>query len=257
VTKDQLKSLFDLTGRVALVTGGTRGIGRSIAEGYALAGAKVVVAGRKAGACQEAEVHLRGMTGGEALAVPTHMGDLDSVNALVERTVERFGRIDVIVNNAATSLAQPLGEFTSEAWAKVFDVDLRGPVFLVQAALPQLKASSAASVINMSSIGAFTFSAGVSMYAAAKAGLQAFTRSMAAAYAPFDIRVNALCPGSVDTDMTRSAGPESMAHMAASCLQNRIADPDEMVGPALFLAGGASSYMTGQVLICDGGYLSH
>jgi NAD(P)-dependent dehydrogenase (short-subunit alcohol dehydrogenase family) len=185
------------------------------------------------------------------------MGDLDSVNALVERTVERFGQIDVIVNNAATSLAQPLGEFTSEAWSKVFDVDLRGPVFLVQAALPQLKASSAASVINMSSIGAFTFSAGVSMYAAAKAGLQAFTRSMAAAYAPFDIRVNALCPGSVDTDMTRSTGPESMAHMAASCLQNRIADPDEMVGPALFLAGGASSYMTGQVLICDGGYLSH
>jgi NAD(P)-dependent dehydrogenase (short-subunit alcohol dehydrogenase family) len=185
------------------------------------------------------------------------MGDLDSVNALVERTVERFGQIDVIVNNAATSLAQPLGEFTSEAWSKVFDVDLRGPVFLVQAALPQLKASSAASVINMSSIGAFTFSAGVSMYAAAKAGLQAFTRSMAAAYAPFDIRVNALCPGSVDTDMTRSTGPESMARMAASCLQNRIADSDEMVGPALFLAGGASSYMTGQVLICDGGYLSH
>jgi NAD(P)-dependent dehydrogenase (short-subunit alcohol dehydrogenase family) len=253
----EMASLFDLSGRVALVTGGTRGIGRAVAEGYALAGAKIAVAGRKPDACKETEAMLRDLTNGEALAVPTHMGDVVSADALVNQVIERFGQIDILVNNAATSLAQPLGEFTTDAWAKVFDVNLRGPAFLVQTALPYLKASNAASVINVISIGAFTFSAGVSMYAASKSGLLAFTRSMAAAFAPFDIRVNALCPGSVDTDMTRGTGPEALARAAEACLQKRIAAADEMVGPALFLAAKASSYMTGQVLVCDGGYVPH
>ena len=254
---DKLQSLFDLTENVAIVTGGTRGIGRSIAEGFALAGASVVVASRKPDACAETEAHLGAMAEDGALGVPTHLGDVDALHTLVDRTVERFGRLDIVVNNAATSLAQPLGRFTTDAWSKVFDVNLRGPVFLAQAALPHLTDSPSASVINVISVGAFTFSAGVAMYAAAKAGLLSFTRSMAAAYASRGIRVNALCPGSVDTDMTRSTGPESQAQMAAACLQRRIADPDEMVGPALFLASAASSYVTGQVLLADGGLVSH
>ena len=179
----KLRSLFDLSGRVAIVTGGTRGIGRAVAEGFVAAGAKVVVASRKADACAETEAHLVGM-GGEALAIPMHMGDLDALPVLVERTVDRFGRIDIVVNNAANALAQPVGQFTADAWDKSFYVNLRGPVFLMQEALPHLEASPCASVVNVISAGAFLFSAPVAMYAAAKAALMSFTRSMAADFAP-------------------------------------------------------------------------
>ncbi|HZT65006.1 MAG TPA: glucose 1-dehydrogenase [Acidimicrobiales bacterium] len=252
----ELLSLFDLSGRVAIVTGGTRGIGRAVAEGLVAAGAKVAVASRKADACAATEAQLRA-AGGEAIGVPTHMGDLEAVSRLVGATVDTFGRLDVIVNNAATALALPVGEFTPDAWSKVFDVDLRGPVFLVQDALPHLTASPAAAVVNVISVGAFMFAPGEAMYAAAKAALLAFTRSMAAAYAPKGIRVNALAPGTVDTDMVRNTGPESVKQMGEVSLLRRLARPDEMVGPVLFLASDASSYMTGQVLVVDGGLAAH
>ncbi|MHB8465707.1 MAG: SDR family NAD(P)-dependent oxidoreductase [Acidimicrobiales bacterium] len=248
--------LFDLTDRVAIVTGGTRGIGRAIAEGMVAAGAKVAVASRKADACAETERALTDI-GGDVLGVPTHMGDLDAIKGLVDATIGRWGRIDVIVNNAATAITEPVGRFTPEAWAKVFDVNLRGPVFLVQEALPALKESEHASVINVISVGAFMFSAGTSMYSAAKAGLMGFTRSMAAEYAPLGIRVNALAPGATDTDMVRANTPEAIRGMEVSSLMRRIAPPEEMIGPALFLASDASSFMTGQVLIVDGGLVPH
>lgn len=254
--RDHLQDLFDLSDRVAIVTGGTRGIGRAIAEGFVAAGAKVVIASRKADACAETQAHLVAM-GGDAFGVPTHVGDLDDVAALVGRTVERYGRLDVVVNNAATPLTMPIGELTPEAWQKSFDVNLRGPVFLVQAALPHLESSPCASVVNVISAGAFLFSPNVSMYAAAKAALMSFTRSMAADFAPRGIRVNALAPGSVDTDMMRKTAPEAQASMAAASHQARAASSDEMVGPALFLASDASSFMTGQVLIVDGGLVPH
>jgi len=256
VDRDTLRSLFDLTGRVAIVTGGTRGIGRSIAEGFAAAGAAVVVASRKPEACAETAAHLTAM-GGRALGVPTHMGDLDGLAPLVARTVDAFGSVDIVVNNAATAVTLPLGRFTADAWSKVYDVDLRGPVFLVQEALPHLERSGHAAVINVISAGAFLFSANVAMYAAAKAGLMSYTRSMAAAYAPLGIRVNALAPGTVDTDMVRNNPPELQASMANAGLLRRAADPDEMVGPALFLASDASSFVTGQVLLADGGLVPH
>lgn len=251
-----VRALFDLTGRVAVVTGGTRGIGRSIAEGFVAAGATVVVASRRADACAETEAHLRSI-GGAALGIPAHLGDLDDVEAIVTRTVDEFGRLDIVVNNAATALTQPLGTFTPDAWQKVYDVNLRGPVFLVQAALPHLRESPAASVVNVISAGAFLFSAPVAMYAGAKAALMSFTRSMAADFAPLGIRVNALAPGSVATDMMHNNTEEAQARMAASSLQGRIAAPDEMVGPALFLASDAASFVTGQVLIADGGLVPH
>jgi NAD(P)-dependent dehydrogenase (short-subunit alcohol dehydrogenase family) len=252
----KLAALFDLSDRVAIVTGGTRGIGRAIAEGYVAAGAKVVVASRKANACAETEAHLVEM-GGEALGVPTHLGELDALDALVAKAVERFGRIDVVVNNAANALTLPLGELTPEAWEKSYSVNLRGPVFLVEKALPHLEESSHASVINVISAGAFLFSANVAMYAGAKAALMSFTRSMASAFGPRGIRVNALAPGSVDTDMMRNNTPEAQERMAAASIQARNASPDEMVGPAIFLASDASSFMTGQVLIADGGLVPH
>jgi NAD(P)-dependent dehydrogenase (short-subunit alcohol dehydrogenase family) len=189
--------------------------------------------------------------------VPTHLGELDGLAPLVARTVERFGRLDIVVNNAATALTMPLGTFTPEAWAKSYDVNLRGPVFLVQEALPHLRESPNAAIVNVISAGAFLFSAPVSMYAGAKSALMSFTRSMAAAFAPDGIRVNALAPGSIDTDMMRANPPEAQERMAASSLLSRAASPDEMVGPALFLASDASSFVTGQVLIADGGLVPH
>jgi NAD(P)-dependent dehydrogenase (short-subunit alcohol dehydrogenase family) len=142
---------------------------------------------------------------------------------------------------------------TPEAWTKSYDVNLRGPVFLVQHALPHLKNSAHAAVLNMVSVGAFNFAPNVSMYAAGKAALLSFTRSMAAAYAPYGIRVNALAPGPVDTDMMRNNPQEAIDAMAGATLMKRLASPDEMVGAALLLVSDAGSYLTGQAIIVDGG----
>jgi NAD(P)-dependent dehydrogenase (short-subunit alcohol dehydrogenase family) len=182
------------------------------------------------------------------------MGDLDALSALVDRTVERFGGLDILVNNAANGLQMPLGEITPEAWEKSYTVNLRGPVFLAQEALPHLKASAHASVLNVISVGAITHSPGTSMYAGAKNALLAFTRNMASEWAPHGIRVNALAPGTIDTDMVRNNGPEAVERMAQISFQRRIADADEMVGPALMLVSDAGSYVTGQLVVADGGY---
>ena len=253
--REKLQSLFDLSGRVAIVTGWTRGIGRAIAEGLLSAGAKVAVASRKADACDETAKTLSEL--GETIGVPTHLGELDGLPPLVARTVERFGRLDIVVNNAATALREDLGHFTPEAYAKSMDVNLRGPVFLIQEALPHLKESPSPAIVNVISAGAFLFSAYTATYGAAKAALFSFTKSMAAEYAQFGIRVNALAPGTVLTDMVRANPPEAQDRMAKAAVLRRGADPDEMVGPALFLASDASSFVTGQVVLADGGLTPH
>ena len=247
--------LFRLDGRVALVTGGTRGIGRAIAEGFGRAGAKVVVASRKPEACEETERVLRS-AGLDVAGVPCHMGSLEDVRALVAATTARFGGIDVVVNNAANALTEPVGAFTEAGLTKSIDVNVKGPVFLVQEALPSLRESDHASVINLVSAGAWLFSATVAHYAAAKAAMVAYTKALAAGLAPDGIRVNALAPGSVDTDMVRNTGPAATAAFAAACLLRRVASAHEMIGPALFLASDASSYVTGTVVHADGGLVT-
>jgi NAD(P)-dependent dehydrogenase (short-subunit alcohol dehydrogenase family) len=256
VDREKLSQLHDLTGRVAIVTGGTRGIGLAIAEGLAAAGASVAVASRKADACESAAEHLRSI-GDRAIGVPTHMADLDAIGHLVDRTVEEFGRLDIVVNNAANALTLPFGHLTPDAWAKSLDTNLRGPVFLVERALPHLEVSGNAAILNVISAGAFLFSANTAMYAAGKAGLMAMTRSMAAAFASKGIRVNALAPGTVDTDMVRNNPPEVVESMSRASFMRRAAHPDEMVGPALLLCSDAGSYLTGQVIIVDGGLTPH
>jgi NAD(P)-dependent dehydrogenase (short-subunit alcohol dehydrogenase family) len=253
VDASKFRSLFDLKGRVAIVTGGTRGIGRAIAEGLVLAGASVVVASRKAEACTETERALKEL-GGQALAIPVHMGDVDALEALVARAVERFGQLDIVVNNAANGMTQPIAGITLDAWDKSYAVNLRGPVFLTKAAYPHLVASEHAAVLNVLSVGGITYSPSMAMYSGAKAALLAFTRNMAAEWAAVGIRVNALVPGTVDTDMTRSGGPGTIERMANLSYLKRVAHPDEMVGPALLLVSDASSYVTGQMIVADGGY---
>lgn len=248
-------TLFSLEGRTAIVTGGTRGIGRSIAEGFGAAGARVVVASRKADACKETEEQLSAL-GYEALGVPCHMGSLDDVRHLVAATTRRFGALDILVNNAANPLAEPIGEFTEAGFSKSIDVNVKGPVFLIQEALPALKQSPHAAIINVVSAGAWLFSSYVAIYAASKAAMVSYTKSMAADLAPHGVRVNALAPGTVDTDMVRNTGPEAAEVMAQASLMRRNASPDEMVGPALFLASDASSFVTGSVVHADGGLVA-
>jgi NAD(P)-dependent dehydrogenase (short-subunit alcohol dehydrogenase family) len=252
VDRNSFDRLFDMTDRTVIVTGGTRGIGLALAEGFVLAGARAVVASRKPDACEQAAAHLRDL-GGQAIGVPTHLGQVDDLGALVQRTVDEFGGIDVLVNNAANPLAQPLGAITVEALTKSYEVNLRGPVVLVQEALPHLKASQHAAVLNMVSIGAFIFSPMLSIYSSAKAAMVSFTRSMAAEFVQFGIRVNALAPGPVDTYMMQQNPQEMVDAMVGGTLMKRLATPDEMVGAALLLTSDAGSYMTGQVIIVDGG----
>ncbi len=247
-----LDSLFDLTGRTAIITGGTRGIGRAVAEGFAVAGANVVVSSRKADACAETQAHLEA-TGAAALGIPANMGDVDTAELLVDGAIERFGRIDIVVNNAANALAMPIGQQTEGGWQKSFEVNLRGPVLLSQASAPHLAVNGHGAIINVISVGAFQFAAGVSMYAAMKAALLSVTRSFASDLAPQGVRVNALAPGPVNTDMVRNLGEDAVESMGKGTLLGRTAEPDEMVGPALYLASDASSFMTGQVLVVDGG----
>jgi NAD(P)-dependent dehydrogenase (short-subunit alcohol dehydrogenase family) len=254
--RSDLDSLFDLTDRVAIVTGGTRGIGRSLAEGYIAAGAKVVVASRKADACAESETHLRAL-GGEALGVPTHIGNLDDIDRLVQRTLDTFGGIDIVVNNAANPLALDIGEITPAAWSKSMEVNLRGPVFLVQAALPALRSSRHAAVLNVLAASVYMSLGHVSLYVAAKTAMLSFTRSMAAELGPQGIRVNALCPGSVDTDLLRNNPVEVQEEFLSLSIMRRAAQPNEMVGPALLLTSDAGSFITGQSLLVDGGSVAH
>ncbi len=253
MNRDEVLGQFDLTGRTAIITGGTRGIGRALAEAFGAVGANVVVASRKADACAETEAALTA-AGVPALGVPTHLGDLDATAALVATAVDRFGGVDIVVNNAANALQMPVETLTPEAWDASYSVNLRGPVFLAQAALPHLKVSAHASILNVISVGAITHAPGTSMYAGAKAALLAFTRNLAAEWATYGVRVNALAPGTVDTDMVRNTGPEAVERMKAISFQNRIADATEMVGPALLLASDAGSYITGQLIVADGGY---
>lgn len=250
--RDQITASLSLEGRTAIVTGGSRGIGRSISLGFAAMGANVVVASRKVDACDAVVAEITA-AGGKALAVPTHMGDLDGVQQLVTRTVDAFGGVDIVVNNAANALSMPLGSITADAFSKSIEANVRGPLFLVQHALPHLSVSEHASVINMVSAGIFTHGQYMALYLAGKSALRSLTKTMAAEFATAGIRVNCIAPGTVATDMM-FANPEEFQQMAVNTqLIRRMGEPDEIMQLALYLASDASAFVTGQTFVIDGG----
>jgi NAD(P)-dependent dehydrogenase (short-subunit alcohol dehydrogenase family) len=253
VDRAQFRNLHDLTGRVAVVTGGTRGIGRAIAEGYVHAGARVAVVSRDESACKETAARLCDL-GGEAIGFSADMADLDDVARIVPRTVEELGGLDILVNNAGIGPFGTVGSYTVDEWQHVFDVNVKGPVFLIQEAIPHLKKSGRSAILNILSIAGFLNSKEFPIYGSSKAALFAHTRAAAAELAQYGIRVNAIAPGPFDTDLLRSQTPDPEAVGAITMLR-RVASPDEIVGPALMLTSDAGSFVTGQTLMVDGGYV--
>jgi NAD(P)-dependent dehydrogenase (short-subunit alcohol dehydrogenase family) len=224
-----------------------------MALGFARAGAAVVVASRKVESCQKVVGEIEAL-GGTGLAAAVSMQDSASIRALVDATVERFGRIDIVVNNAATVLDRGIDVVDEATFQGAAAVNLLGPMLLVQAALPYLEASGHGSVINIISIAAEKATPGRYLYPPMKAALAQATTSLAKELGPRGIRVNAISPGTFVTDMvTKAFDEEARAAIARSAPLRRLADADEIVGPALLLASDAGAYITGHVLVVDGG----
>jgi NAD(P)-dependent dehydrogenase (short-subunit alcohol dehydrogenase family) len=244
---------FDLTGKVAIVTGGSRGLGRAIVLGFAEAGADVVIASRKLDACQALAGEVQAKTGRRALPLACHVGRWSDIDRLVEAVYGERGRVDVLVNNAGMSPLYPDPASVSEAlYDKVFDVNLKGPFRLTALVGSRMAAGTGGSIINVSSIGSLKPGADIIPYSAAKAGLNAMTVAFAHAFGP-KVRVNCILPGSFATDVTAAWDMDAFARSAKAMALPRIGEPDEIVGAALYFASDASSYTTGALLRVDGG----
>jgi NAD(P)-dependent dehydrogenase (short-subunit alcohol dehydrogenase family) len=244
---------LDAHDKVVVVTGGSKGLGRAMALGFAEAGADVVVASRKLDPCEEVAAEVRAL-GQKALAVRCHVGDWGDCAALVETTVAAFGRIDVLVNNAGIAPVPPsLLEVSAELFDKTIAVNLKGPLRLT--ALVAEHMPPGGSIINISSKASLHPTAFTVVYAAAKAGLNALTKAAANEFGPKGIRVNAIVCGTFHTDSLHTSlpTPELQAQMAGHVALGRIASAEEIVGTALFLASDASSYLTGELILLDGG----
>jgi NAD(P)-dependent dehydrogenase (short-subunit alcohol dehydrogenase family) len=245
---------FDLTGRVALVTGGSRGLGRAMVRGFARAGADVVIASRKLEACEEAAEEVRSL-GREALAHACHVGDWDALEALVDAAYARFGRLDVLVNNAGMSPLAPSSVETSEAlYDKVLAVNLKGQFRLTSLVGSRMAEADGGSIVNVSSTASIRPTPDTAPYAAAKAGLNAITVAHAHEFGP-KVRVNCIMAGPFHTDVSRawSRTEGFTRHARATFALGRAGDPDEIVGAALYLASDASRFTSGSVLRVDGG----
>ncbi|HEY2774727.1 MAG TPA: glucose 1-dehydrogenase [Candidatus Binatia bacterium] len=245
---------FDLGGKVAIVTGGGRGLGLAISLGLAAAGADVVACGRKLEPCEEAASRIRSL-GRRALAMSCHMGHSQEIEAVVARTLEEMGRIDIVINNAATNpAARPLIAGTPELFDKVYAVNVRGPLHLAGLAAAWMADHGGGAIVNVISVGAMRPGATIGLYCSSKAALQSLTRVMAQEWAPLGVRVNALAPGPVATDMVRAVeGTEFHRQMVEATSMKRIAPAEEIVGSVLYLVSDASTYTTGSTLVVDGG----
>jgi len=249
---------FNLDGKVALITGASRGIGLAIAAAYAAAGAKVVIASRKQEALEAAAAHIR-QGGGDVTPVAAHTGDMQAVSRLVEQAVQAYGGLDILVNNAATNPHfGPLLTSEESHWAKILDVNITGYFRMVKACAPVFKQRGAGAVINMASVAGNTYQPGMGIYSVSKAGVIMLTQALAVELAADKIRVNAIAPGFVKTQFSRALWetPEIYSRITAMIPMGRMALPEELSGLALYLASDAASFTTGAVFYVDGGQLA-
>ena len=246
-------SRFELSGKVALVTGGTRGLGREMVFAFAHAGADVVITSRTAESCAQVAAQVEDETGRSALGYSCHVGHWDELPGLLDAAYDRFGRLDVLVNNAGKSPLYPsLTEVDERLWDSVLAVNLKGPFRLTALAGARMAAGDGGSIINISSTASVHPRPDVVPYAAAKAGLNAITTGFALAYGP-KVRVNCIMAGPFLTDISKAWDMEAFSRRARSHALQRGGNPDEIVGAALYFASDASSFTTGAVLTVDGG----
>lgn len=247
--------LFDLSGRTAIVTGGDRGIGFAIARGLAGAGASVVIANRKAAEGESAAESLR-KEGLNAAAVPTDVSSLPSIADLVAKVMKDFGKIDVLVNNAAIVIRKPAEEYTEEDWDNIMNTNLKGLFFCSQFVGREMIKRKQGKIINLSSVVSQVAQRQRSVYAISKAGISHLTRAFALEWAEHKINVNAIGPGLTITDINKKyfeAHPEELKQFVGDIPMGREGYPSDIVGAAIFLASEASDFITGQTLLVDGG----
>ncbi len=251
--------MFDLTGKTAIVTGGGRGIGQKMAEGLARAGAQIVLCSRKVEKCRESAEAISRL-GATVLALPCDVKSPKEIQAVVDETIRVFGRIDILVNNSGANWGAAPEEFPLEGWQKVIDTNLNGVFLFCQIAGRAMIRQKSGNIINVASImgvvGTESDAADAIAYTASKGGVITFTKDLAAKWAKYNIRINALAPGWFPTDMTKwvleNHGKKLLSHIP----MKRFGKGDELEGAVVFLASEASSYVTGIVLPVDGGYLS-
>lgn len=247
---------YRLDGKVALITGGSRGIGRATALGFAEAGADIIVASRKLPDLENVAEEIR-RSGRKALPLAAHLGRMEDINNLVAKVNSEFGRIDILVNNAGTAPAMsPAEDVDERLWDSIMNLNLKGLFFLSGAVARVMKQHGGGKIINVASMDGFKPESQIGVYAISKAGVIMATKVMALEWAQYNIRVNTLAPGNVHTRLGDSrflAIPEYEGEMIKRTPLRRLADPDEMVGAMIYLASDASSFVTGECLTIDGG----
>jgi len=248
---------FDLTGKVAVVTGSTKGIGRAMAQGLAEHGASVVVSSRKQELCDQVAAEIASSTGSNTFGRACHVADWDAVPVFVDDVVDRFGHIDVLVNNAGISPSRAgVSDMTLDLWRKIFAVNLEGPLRMSQCVAPVMRDAGGGSIINIGTMAAYHSGPPVSAYGASKAALRNITRTMAMEWVDWNVRVNLLSPGPFATEMVAGAAcnaPGFEELITEGTLMKRIAEPHEIVGPVVYLASDASSFVTGDDISVSGG----
>ena len=254
-----MSNLFDLSGKIAVVTGSSKGIGKSIAEQMALHGARVVISSRKEDACQQVAGDINEMVTngtGEAVAIPCHIGHKEQLQHLVEQTHARVGAIDILVCNAAVNpFYGSMADIPDSAFEKILDSNIKSNHWLCQMVLPEMVARKDGVIIIISSVGGFNGSAVLGTYAISKAADMQLARNIATEYGEHNIRANAIAPGLIRTDFARALweDPETLKNATANASLKRIGEAEEIGGTAVFLASAAGSFITGQTISVDGG----